>query len=188
MSDDPAPEPASSPGDSVGTRWLDPVEQRLWRGFLEVSGRVVQSLDAGLKRDSGMTLDDYEVLVHLSEADGGRLRMTDLSARLLYSQSRITQRVDRLAGRGWVAREKSAHDRRVTYAMITDEGLRVLRAAVPGHVADVRRYLIDLIDPADLERFGEVFDHLARTLRARSSEPTGDAVADPDGDGDGAAP
>jgi DNA-binding MarR family transcriptional regulator len=147
------------------TPWLDETEMRAWRGFVEVGGRVIQGLDSSLKESSGMTFDDYEVLVHLSEAPERRLRMTELSQRLLHSQSRLTQRVDRLVKRGWVSREKCDEDRRGTFAVLTAEGFAAIEDAAPHHVADVRRLLLDHIRGDEMATMAEIFERIADAAR-----------------------
>ena len=142
-------------------QWLDEMEMRLWRSFLEVSVGVQQRLDASLKSAAGLTLDDYEVLVHLSEAQDHQLRMSELSARLLHSQSRLTQRVNRLVDRGLVAREKCSEDGRVTFAVITDLGMATITDAAPGHLNDVRANLIDQVPADQLELFVDVLEAIA---------------------------
>lgn len=152
-----------APGTEVDreVRWLDDVEMRVWRGFLHTNLRVNQQVNEGLKAAADMTLDDYEVLVHLSESDDRRLRMSELSSRLLHSQSRLTQRVDRLARRGLVCREKCPDDRRGTFAVLTDAGFAALEAAAPHHLDDVRRALIDRLRPDELALLARVFGRLA---------------------------
>ena len=147
------------------TPWLDQTEMRAWRGFVEAAGRVVQALDASLKETHGMTFDDYEVLVHLSEAEDRRLRMTELSERLLHSQSRLTQRVDRLVKRGWVCREKCDEDRRGTFAVLTADGFAAIEAAAPQHVADVRSVLLDHIRPDEMSSVADVLERIALAAR-----------------------
>ena len=146
--------------------WLDADEERLWRRFVEVSGRVIQTLDASLKAAVDMSFDDYEVLVHLSEAEQRRLRMAELSERLLYSRSRLTQRVDRLVRRGWVVREKCEDDGRGTYAVLTADGLGAIELAAPLHVADVRRALLDHIEAHEFETVDRVLGRIAEAGRA----------------------
>lgn len=148
------------------TPWLNQTEMRAWRGFVEAAGRVVQALDASLKETHGMTFDDYEVLVHLSEAEEKRLRMTELSERLLHSQSRLTQRVDRLVKRGWVCREKCDEDRRGTFAVLTPDGFAAIDAAAPQHVADVRRMLLDHIRSDEMGAVADVLERIAIAARA----------------------
>ncbi len=150
--------------------WLNEDEMKCWRAFVEVSGGTIQLLDACLKRDGGVTFDDYEVLVHLSEADDRRLRMSDLSSRLLHSQSRVTQRIDRLVNRGWVVREKCTDDRRVTYAVLTDDGYEAIARAAPLHVVHVRHHLLDHVTPAELRVLTDVYNRLATHVREQRGE------------------
>lgn len=152
--------------DARATRWLDQTEMRLWRAFLEANGRVIRRVNDGLKSAADLTLDDYEVLVHLSEADDRRLRMSDLSERLLHSQSRLSQRVDRLARRGYVIREKCHDDGRGTFAVLTAEGFDALTSAAPHHVTDVRAALVDLVRPDERTVLAEVLERLAEADRS----------------------
>ena len=91
-------------------RWLNDEEMAFWRGFIDVTTAVLTDIETALKADADIAFDDYEVLVHLSEADQRRIRMNELSELLLNSRSRLSQRVDRLAARGLVAREKCPGD------------------------------------------------------------------------------
>jgi hypothetical protein len=83
------------------TDWLSDVEQRVWRRLLSVDCRLRERLDHELQADSGLTLGEYDVLVHLSEAPGRALRMSDLAERLLLSRSGLTRRIDGLVKAGW---------------------------------------------------------------------------------------
>ena len=143
------------------SRWLSEPEMRVWRGFLAASANVTQQIDGALKSDASLTLDDYEVLVHLSEEPERRLRMADLSARLIQSRSRLTQRIDRMEARGLVMREKCEADARGTWAVLTDHGFATIAAAAPDHVIAVRRFLLDHIPDDQLENFGELLAGLA---------------------------
>jgi len=144
------------------TPWLDEQENRIWRSFLHASGLISAQLSDSLKEETGLTMDDYEVLVHLSEADPHRLRMTELSHRLLHSQSRLTQRIDRLTKRGLVCREKCPEDGRGTFAVLTDDGMELIVEAAPQHVRDVRVALIDLIEPSERALVADVLERLAK--------------------------
>ena len=141
--------------------WLDDTEMRIWRGFLAATTSVLQPIDAGLKTSSGLTLDDYEVLVHLSEEPARRLRMSELSSRLLHSRSRLTQRIDRMERRGLVAREKCEDDARGTWAVLTDDGWSEIDAAAPAHLAQVRRNLVDRIPADQREQLAALLETLA---------------------------
>ncbi len=145
--------------------WLDEEEMKIWLAFLEASGRVLGHIDQSIKNRSGLSHEDYEVLAHLSGADGHRLRMTELSRRMIHSQSRLTQRINRMAKRGLVTREKVEDDGRGTYAALTDEGWEIMKQLAPVHVADVRSRLIDLIEEDERPVIATVLQRVAEFSR-----------------------
>jgi len=140
--------------------WLNDEELAFWRSFIAANYTVMGNIEAELKADSGIGFDDYEVLVHLSETDGHRLRMSDLSDRLLHSRSRLSQRIDRMMARGLVRREKCPEDGRGTFAVLTDEGLTTIESAAPQHVEAVRAALVDRLSPQQLRTGQEMLDVL----------------------------
>lgn len=83
-----------------GTRWLDDVEMGAWRGLMSAHSKLVARLDASLQESQGISLPDYEVLVHLSEAPEDRMRMCELAGRLNLSPSGLTRRLDGLVRGG----------------------------------------------------------------------------------------
>jgi DNA-binding MarR family transcriptional regulator len=142
----------------TGTRWLSTAEQRAWRSYLESTKVLMDALDRQLQRDAGMPHAYYEILVRLSEAEDRSLRMSELADSTLSSRSRLSHAVARLEERGWVVREECATDRRGQVARLTDAGFEVLDAAAPGHVAAVRRFVIDALTPEQLAALGTVGD------------------------------
>jgi DNA-binding MarR family transcriptional regulator len=148
---------------SASPRWLDADEMRFWRGFIEVSGRAIDAINADLRADADLTHDDYEVLVRLSEAPDRRMRMSELADQVIQSRSRLTQRVDRLVERGLVERQRCPEDRRGMLAALTDDGFRTLAAAAPAHVASVRRHLIDRLGPEQIRAGAELFEAVVAT-------------------------
>jgi DNA-binding MarR family transcriptional regulator len=141
---------------ATSTRWLSEQEQRTWRLFLQACESVFAATDAQLIRDSGLPHGYYEILVHLSEAPGRALRMTQLARASSYSKIRLSHAVNRLEERGWVQRMECPTDRRGQIAQLTDEGFAALAAAAPGHVEQVRRSLIDVLTPEQIEHLHEI--------------------------------
>lgn len=137
-------------------RWLDPGEQAVWRAFLDSTHLVHAAVDAQLQRDAGLSHADYEVLVRLSEAPQGSMRMSELADRARFSRSRLSHAVSRLERAGWVRREGSPDDRRGTVAQLTAAGRATLDAAAPGHVAAVREVLFDALTPDQVQQLGEI--------------------------------
>jgi DNA-binding MarR family transcriptional regulator len=137
-------------------RWLDPEEMVAWRAYAE----TVVDLNAALEADlapHGLTLGDYQVLVHLSEADQHAMRMCDLAARLQLSPSGLTRRLDGLVRAGLVERRPSDQDRRVMLAVLNDHGLEYLRDVAPSHVESVRRHVIDRLERRDVAAMARIF-------------------------------
>src|SRR5262249_1635401 len=83
-------------------------------------------------------------------------RMTQLAEASTSSKSRLSHAVARMEERGWVKRIDCETDRRGQLAQLTDEGFAALAAAAPGHVAQVRRALIDQLTPEQVEHLREI--------------------------------
>jgi DNA-binding MarR family transcriptional regulator len=124
-------------------RWLDADEQRAWRAWLDAHAHLSARLNRELQGSSGLSLSDYDVLVHLTDVPEGRLRAYELGAGLEWEKSRVSRQVARMAERGLVTKEASPEDGRGAYVAITPTGRRAIEAAAPAHVELVRKLLFD---------------------------------------------
>jgi len=97
-------------------------------------------MSAQLVAQHGLTINDYEALLHLARAEDGRMRRVDLAERLILTASGVTRLLDGLEAAGLVERASCDSDRRVTYAVLTEAGRTKLRQASKSHVADIRAY------------------------------------------------
>ena len=149
--------------------WLTAPEMRAWRAFIETVQDLLTALEADLSRQ-GLTVGDYQVLVHLAEQEHHSMRMCDLASRLQLSPSGLTRRLDGLVRTGLVSRRPSPDDGRVILAVLTDDGRRELERVAPHHVASVRHHLIDRVAPSNLEAMARVFE----AVRAGLDSPLGD--------------
>ena len=111
---------------------------------------AVRELNAQLTADHGLTISDYEVLLRLSRAPDQRLRRVDLAGQVLLTASGITRLLDGLERHGLVARAACDSDRRVVYAVLTDDGLVKLRQASETHVAQIEDYFNARYDETEL--------------------------------------
>jgi DNA-binding MarR family transcriptional regulator len=150
----------------TATRWLTDDEQCTWRTHLEVNKLLMHQLEKDLQ-PFGLTNNDYEILVNLSESPDRRMRMSDLAAATLQSKSRLSHQVTRMEGAGLVRRENCESDRRGLYAVLTDDGVATMRKVAPHHVASVRRHFIDLLSPEALAELRDSLTPVADHLRGR---------------------
>ena len=146
------------------TRWLDEEQQRSWRAFLDAVQVLQRGLETQLQDEAGMPHGYYELLVRLSEPPERRLRMSALADAAVSSRSRLSHAITQLEQRGWVRREACPDDRRGQVAVLTDDGFAALAEAAPGHVAAVRRLLIDRLTPEQLRQLGAISEAIARPV------------------------
>ncbi|MER5839618.1 MULTISPECIES: MarR family winged helix-turn-helix transcriptional regulator [Streptomyces] len=148
----------------TATRWLTNAEQCAWRTHLEVNRLLTYQLEKDLQ-PFGLTMNDYEILVNLSESEDHRMRMSDLAAATLQSKSRLSHQVTRLENADLVRRQHCESDRRGLFAVLTDHGMETMRKVSPSHVASVRRHFIDLLSPEALSELDKALKPIAEHLR-----------------------
>jgi DNA-binding MarR family transcriptional regulator len=142
---------------------LDSRELRAWRGLLRVHAQLSKALDAQLDAAHGLPLTSYEVLMYLSDADAGRMRMNDLAASVLLSRSGLTRLVDRLERDGYLERCSCAHDARGAFAVLTPAGREKLEAARETHLAGVRELFLSRFSDEELDALGSAWDRVLGT-------------------------
>ena len=128
-----------------------------WVRFLRAHAALTRELSSRLEALHELTLSDFDVLVQLYYAEGRRMRRIDLARSVLLTASGITRLLDGLESAGLVAKERCDSDARVTYAVLTETGLKKIEEARDSHLADIE------------ELFGSRFsaeerDHLAELL------------------------
>jgi DNA-binding MarR family transcriptional regulator len=111
---------------------------------------ATRELSAQLTVDHGLTISDYEVLLRLARAPERRMRRVDLAQQVLLTASGITRLLDGLEKHGYVARAACDSDRRVVYAVLTDDGATKLREASTTHVAQIEDYFTSRYEPSEL--------------------------------------
>ena len=125
------------------SRWLSEPEQRAWRGLLQMTTRLEAQLNRELQEASGLSLADYDVLVPLSEAPQGRLRVFEVASALGWERSRLSHHLTRMQRRGLITREDCDADRRGAFVVLADAGRSAIEQAAPAHVKTVGRLVFD---------------------------------------------
>ncbi|NEC65445.1 MarR family transcriptional regulator [Streptomyces sp. SID9727] len=150
----------------TATRWLNDAEQCTWRTHLDVSRLLTHQLEKDLQ-PFGLTMNDYEILVNLSESEDRRMRMSDLAGATLQSKSRLSHQITRMESAGLVRRENCESDRRGLYAVLTEDGAETMRRVAPHHVASVRRHFVDLLSTEALAELRAALTPVAEHLRGQ---------------------
>ena len=148
----------------MDTPWLDEEQLDTWVKVIAVVELLPGVLDSQLRRDAGLTHFEYFVLAMLSEAPERTLRMTALAQRTNATLPRLSHVVRRLEERGLVERRPCPDDGRATNAILTDAGWDQVVAAAPGHVATVRRHVVDALTAEQVTQLGEIADALLAQL------------------------
>lgn len=151
-------------------RWLDSAEQEIWRAYMTANVEFSAYIDRQMRRESGMPMAYYEILVRLSEAPGRCQRMSELANASQSSRSRLSHAVSALEKQGWVVRSPADGDRRGWVASLTDAGFAALAAAAPGHVTAVREHLFDVLTPHQLETLREIGRAISSGLKTECDE------------------
>jgi DNA-binding MarR family transcriptional regulator len=120
-----------------------------WGALLEAHATLMRTLQTDLVNKTGVDLNDFDVISQLARA-GGRLRMTDLAARVFSSRSGLTRRIDRLVEDGLVDRTAAGGDARGVVVMLTEAGVARVSETVPVHLRTVAELFMAKLDNEEL--------------------------------------
>lgn len=145
-------------------RWLTEEEMRAWLGYRRMRNLMDLQINRDLAADSGLSEQDYDVLSHLSDLPGRRMRANELGARLRWSRSRLSHHLTRMEQRGLITRHEVPGDARGAVAALTDAGEAAIRSAAPAHAASVREHFIDLLTPQEVRTLGDIAEKVLDRL------------------------
>ncbi len=140
-----------------------------WRTFLEAHAYVTRLLAADLEAEKTLPLTWYDVLVQLEEAEGHRLRMTELAERVLLSKSGLTRLVDRMCEARLVSRSADDKDKRGRWVSLVPAGLARLHDAAPEHMRGIQEYFSSQLSDTEASALAESLRRIADTARKRGA-------------------
>jgi DNA-binding MarR family transcriptional regulator len=111
-----------------------------WRAFLNAHALATKRIGRDLAEAGLPDLTWYDVLWTLYGAEGRRLRIRELADAVVLSSTGMTRFVDRLEAAGLVRREAVPGDRRGAYAVITKDGIDLLRRMWPIYARGIATY------------------------------------------------
>ena len=156
---------------SSEVRWLTAEEERVWRRWLTLNARLSATLQRELQDDAGLSMPDFEVLVHLTDSPEGRVRVTDLARLMQWERSRVSHHVTRMERRRLVQRVECAEDGRGAFVVITPPGRAAIEQAAPGHVNMVRRLIFDALSREEVDAFATIIEKMLAQLDKQLGRP-----------------
>jgi DNA-binding MarR family transcriptional regulator len=143
-------------------------ELAIWRSLLDTTAELRKVLGAQLQ-DSGLSPGDYQVLLALREADGTRLRSSELAATIEWERSRLSHHLGRMEQRGLIRRDDCATDNRGAEVSLTDSGAAAFRRASAPHLRAIKKHFANALTPEQLEALADVLQSLQRHLHGEAS-------------------
>jgi len=147
-----------------------------WYGLLQVSTRLTERISGELEAQTGLPLAWFELLVQLHWSEDGRRRMSELADALLLSRGGTTRLVARVETAGLVVREVPPHDRRATYAVLTDAGREAAERALPVQIQLVRDTFHSVLGEEEVGALVRIFDRVLQH-NAWACKPITEAAA-----------
>lgn len=148
---------------------------RAWSLLLRAHASTTRILSAALEKEHGLTINDFEVLHLLAQAEGRRLKRVEVARHVMLSPSGVTRLLEGLERAGLVERVACPSDLRVAYAQLTDAGADRLAAASCGHVAAIAELLAGSLAPEEVETLSTLLAKLPGVAATPGCCPTAGA-------------
>lgn len=145
--------------------------------LLRAHGTLMRELEARLVAEHGLTVNDFETLLHLAREPEQRMRRVDLADRLALTPSGVTRLLDGLMAAGLVEKASCASDARVSYAVLTDAGRELFAAAVETNDRTCRELIGRHLSPAELGQLSALLGRLPTVGDVDGSACSGDGPA-----------
>ena len=143
-------------------------ELAIWRSLLDTTAELSRVLGAKLQ-ESGLSPADYQVLLALKEADGARLRSSELAAAIEWERSRLSHHLGRMERRGLIQRDDCATDSRGAEVSLTASGMTAFRRASAPHLRAIKQHFADALTSEQLEALADILQSLQRHLHGEAS-------------------
>jgi DNA-binding MarR family transcriptional regulator len=139
-------------------------ELAIWRSLVDTTAELRRILGAQLLQDSSLSPADYQVLLALREADGRRMRSSELAATIDWERSRLSHHLGRMERRGLLRRDDCATDSRGAEVSLTAAGAEAFRRATAPHMRAIKQHFADALTPEQFDALGDILqalhDHL----------------------------
>jgi len=153
---------------TVARRRMTAGELAVWRSLLDTTAELRRVLGAELQQ-STLSPADYQVLLALTEADGRRLRSSELAASIDWERSRLSHHLGRMERRGLIRRDECATDNRGAEVSLTEDGAGMFRRASAPHLRAIKKHFADALTPAQFDALADILRALQNHLHPEST-------------------
>jgi DNA-binding MarR family transcriptional regulator len=119
-----------------------------------------RELEAEVLTPRGLTINDFEALLHLFKAHEHRLRRVDLVQLLMLTPSGVTRLLEGLEAAGLTENRQCPNDARVTWAQLTEAGAETLECVGVEHAARLRDVFGSSLSEDELSQLSELLGRL----------------------------
>jgi DNA-binding MarR family transcriptional regulator len=160
---------------AMARRRMTSEELAIWRALLDTTAELRKILGAKLLQESSLSPADYQVLLALREADGRRMRSSELAATIDWERSRLSHHLGRMERRGLIRRDDCATDSRGAEVSLTEDGAEAFRRATAPHMRAIKKHFADALTPEQFEALADILQALQTHLHPESTVgPAGD--------------
>ncbi len=136
--------------------------------------RLTAEIGHRLSARSGLSSQDYAVLVMLTDQPDGRARLYQIADALGWEKSRLSHHINRMEKRGLVSKQRCSEDGRGADVVVTPGGREAIEEAAPGHVADVRELFVERLTEDQLESMAAIAEAVLAGLDELGESSAGD--------------
>jgi DNA-binding MarR family transcriptional regulator len=153
------------------TNVAKPTSEQLavWRQLQWATALIMRRFRRDLA-EAGLTIEEFDVLVHLAWAPAGALALKELTGSMVLgealSRSGLTRMLDRMDDDGLIRRELNKDDRRRFDISLTRKGRRRFEAVWPPHEDGIGRYFVAPLAQSDIDDLRRV---LAKLIEANET-------------------
>jgi len=126
--------------------------------------RLSGRLNRELARTTGLSDADFAILIALTKVSDASVRVLALRCGLEWEKSRLSHQLRRMEQRGLITRAECPEDNRGSVVRVTDTGRRLVVEAKYHYQQAVRRYVIDVLSPDQLDALGTIADAVLSNL------------------------
>src|SRR5262245_23154370 len=150
---------------AVQRRRMTSGELAVWRTLIDTTAELRRILGAQLQQESNLSPGDYAVLLALSEAEGRRLRSSELAAAIDWERSRLSHHLGRMERRGLIRRDECATDSRGAEVTMTEDGAGIFRRATAPHARAIKKHFADALTAEQFDALADILQTLQHHLR-----------------------